>query len=138
VLFPFKHFGIHIDFDQDPSWCFRMLVSDLLSFHAVSLLTSAANDLISQRPLSNLTFRHLQRTLSMLNEKLSHPEAYKHDQILYVVGLIASIAVLFGDYTAAGMHARGLSKILRLRVGHQATEQSPAIQLAIIRSVSLV
>jgi hypothetical protein len=117
-----------------------MLVSDLLSFHAVSLLMSASDDLMSQRSLSTTTFRHLQRTLSMLNKKLSHSEAFRHDQILYVVGLIASIAVVFRDYTAAGMHARGLSKILRLRDGHrhQATQQSPAIQLAIIRSVSPV
>lgn len=132
-LCPFKLFGILIDFDQDPLWCFRLLVSQKLCFRAILLLASASNDLISRRPLSRTTYRHLQHTLPILNNRLSGADAYRDDIILYVVGILASTAILFGDYDAAKMHAAGISEIVRLRGGFSAINNNPILQLSIDR-----
>lgn len=60
------------------------------------LLNSASNDIISQQPLSSITSRHLKRTLFILNKQLSDKYAHNYDTVLYVVSLVATIAVLFG------------------------------------------
>ncbi|KAK9351077.1 hypothetical protein V1523DRAFT_417882 [Lipomyces doorenjongii] len=133
LLFPFKLFDILADFDQEPFWCFQWPVSEQLCFRAILLLTSASNDLILRRPLSNTTCRHLRSTLPILNKRLSDTDAHRHDMILYVVGILASIAILFGDYNAAKMHAAGLSEIIRLRGGFGAVNYNPLIQLSIDR-----
>ncbi|RMJ15095.1 hypothetical protein CDV36_005249 [Fusarium kuroshium] len=132
-LYPFKHFGIHIDFDEDPFMCFRLLCSEKLCFRAILLLTSASNDLVLQRPLSGTTYRHLRRVLPLLNHRLSDKDAYKNDITLYVVSILASIAVLFGDYNAARAHAVGLSEILRLRGNSRAVNDNPVIQFSMDR-----
>ncbi len=122
-----------IDFDNDPLWCFRLLISEKLCFRAILLLTSASNDLILRRPLSKATHGHLQRILPLLNSRLSVVGAHQHDLTLYVVGILASIAILFGDYKAAQMHAAGISQIIRLRGGFGAVNPNPVIQLSIDR-----
>ncbi|KAH8698534.1 hypothetical protein BGW36DRAFT_406490, partial [Talaromyces proteolyticus] len=132
-LCPFKLFGIQIDFDQDPFWCFQMLVSEKLCFHALLLLASASNDLILRRSLSKTTYRHLQNTLPILNNRLSDTNAHQYDMILYVVGILASIAIVFGDHNAAQMHAAGISEILRLRGGVAAGTRNSMIHLSIDR-----
>ncbi|RSL60407.1 hypothetical protein CEP53_005437 [Fusarium sp. AF-6] len=132
-FYPFKHFGIHIDFDEDPFMCFRLLCSEKLCFQAILLLTSASNDLVLQRPLSGTTYRHLRRVLPLLNQRLSDREAYRNDITLYVVSILASIAILFGDYSAARAHAIGLSEILRLRGGSRAVNDNPVIQFSMDR-----
>ncbi|RDW65101.1 hypothetical protein BP6252_10752 [Coleophoma cylindrospora] len=132
-LYPFKHFGILIDLDQDPLWCFRLLSSEPLCFRAILLLTSASNDLMLRRPLSNTTYRHLRRTLPILNSRLTKSDAHEHDIILYVVSILASIAILFGDYNAAKVHSAGLSEILRLRGGVGGVNSNPLMQLSIDR-----
>jgi hypothetical protein len=68
-----------------------------------------------------------------LNDRLSNTDAYKHDIILYVVSVLASIAILFGDYHAAKTHAIGLSEIIRLRGGFGASNYNPVIQFSIDR-----
>jgi hypothetical protein len=88
---------------------------------------------VLQRPLSSATYQHLRRVLPLLNLRLSEKEAYKNDITLYVVGILASIAVLFGDYHAAQTHAVGLSEIIRLRGGCVAVNDNPAIQLSMDR-----
>ncbi|KPM36274.1 hypothetical protein AK830_g10297 [Neonectria ditissima] len=132
-LYPFKHFGIQIDFEEDPLMCFRLLCSEKLCFRAILLLTSASNDLVLQRPLSGTTYRHFRRVLPLLNRRLSEKDAYENDITLYVVGILASIAVLFGDYSAAHAHAVGLSEILRLRGGSGAVNENPVIQFSMDR-----
>lgn len=111
----FKHFGIKIDIDADPMWCFRLIVSQEMCFHAILLLASASNDLASQKPLSKASYRHLQRTLPLLNQRLSDPNAYRDDMVLYVIGILASMTIFFQDYESAQVHAAGISKIMRLR-----------------------
>ncbi|UPL01653.1 hypothetical protein LCI18_012587 [Fusarium solani-melongenae] len=133
ALYPFKHFGIHIDFDEDPFMCFRLLCSEPLCFRAMLLLTSASNDLVSRQPLSRTTYRHLRRVLPLLNLRLSEEDVYNNDIAIYVVSILASIAVLFGDYNAAQTHAMGLSRILRLRGGSEAVNENPVIQFSMDR-----
>lgn len=113
--------------------CFRLLCSEPLCFRAILLLTSASNDLVSRQPLSRTTYRHLRRVLPLLNHRLSDRDAYKNDITLYVVSILASIAVLFGDYRAAQTHAMGISRILRLRGGSEAVNDNPVIQFSMDR-----
>ncbi|KAK7227994.1 hypothetical protein V2G26_000164 [Clonostachys chloroleuca] len=115
LMCSFKHFGIKIDIDADPMWCFRLIVSQEMCFHAILLLASASNDLASQKPLSKASYRHLQRTLPLLNQRLSDPNAYRDDMVLYVIGILASMTIFFQDYESAQVHAAGISKIMRLR-----------------------
>jgi hypothetical protein len=83
--------------------------------------------------MSNNTIRHLRRILPILNDRLSDTDAYKHDIILYVVSILASIAILFGEYNAAKSHSTGLSEIIRLRGGFGAIDYNPVIQFSIDR-----
>ena len=69
----------------------------------------------------------------MLNKRLSDPNAHTHDITLYVISILASIAILFGDYSAAKLHATGLSKIIHLRGGFSAVDHNPLMQLSIDR-----
>lgn len=96
------------------------MVSEELCFRAIVLLTSASNDLVLRRTLSNTTRSHLQNILPMLNDRLSQADAHQHDLVLYVVGILASTAVLFGNYSSARLHAAGISEIMRLRRGQGA------------------
>jgi hypothetical protein len=99
------------------------------------LLASASNDLISRRPLSNTTRRHLQRTLCILNDRVSNAaaDAQVHEVVLYVVGILASVSVIFGDYNAAKIHAAGISEIIRLRGGLRSIGHRPVIQISLDR-----
>jgi hypothetical protein len=71
----------------------------------------------------------------ILNDRLSDKYAYRHDMILYVVGTLALIAIISGEYEAAKTHATGLSEILRLRGGFGEVDYNPVIQFSIDRYV---
>lgn len=45
-----------------------------------------------------------------LNNRLSAADAPKSDTLLYVAGILGSIAALFGDYSAARTHGLGISR----------------------------
>lgn len=114
--------------------CFKALVSDDMCFHAILLMASASDDLMSRRRLSDASRHHLQRTLPLLNSRLSNANAYKDDLVLYVVGLLAATTVLFGDHRAASVHSAGISRIMRLRREFGGGDGfSPTIRLSIGR-----
>ncbi|KAH8886447.1 hypothetical protein GQ53DRAFT_750700 [Thozetella sp. PMI_491] len=132
-LNPFSHFYISVDFGQEPMICFRMLCDEPLSFHATLLLASASDDMISHKPLSSTSYYHLKHTLPVLNMLLSDAKAQKDDVIIYAVSILASVAVLFGDYDAAASHAAGLSQLIRLRGGFRALDANPLVQVSLDR-----
>lgn len=74
----------------------------------------------------------------MLNRRLSDTDTHKLDILLYVVGILASIAVLFDDYDSAQMHAAGLSEIMRLRNKPGAINYNPVMELSVDRYMLLV
>jgi len=88
-----------------------------------------------RRPLSNTSAGHFRSILQILNQRLSEADAHEQDILPYVVSILASIAILFGDYNAAKTHAKGLSDIIRLRGGPQSFSHIPVIQLSIDRYV---
>lgn len=132
-LYPFHRHGISVFFDHDASWCFRLLVSEKLCFRAMVLLVAASNDLACQHPPSSTTSHHLQHTLEAFRSHLSDDQSYTDDAVLYVAGILASVAVLFGQYTEASIHAAGIADMLRLRGRNGAVRYSPHIQLSIDR-----
>ncbi|KAH6655158.1 hypothetical protein BKA67DRAFT_559633 [Truncatella angustata] len=133
ILYPFNYFGILIDFHMDTSWCFRTLCSEQLYLRAILLLSSASNDLVLQQPLSTTTYTFLRYTIPVLNNRLSDKDEFKHDLVLYVVSILASIAILFGDFNAAKLHATGLSEVIRLRGGFGEVDYNPLIQFSVDR-----
>lgn len=92
-----------------------MLLQDQLFFRAWDVMMSSSNDLIYGPNLSNWSRRKLQELLPLLNQRLSQPNSHMEGIVLYVVGLLASMAVLFKDFASASLHAKGISEILRLR-----------------------
>lgn len=134
-MFPFRAFGIHIDMGFDPTWCPQLLASDHLMLQAVLLLVSASEDLLTRHCLSGYTRRHLQRTLPLLNGRLSDTSDDERDMVLYVVSVLASTAIAFGDFASAEAHASGISSILTTKAGLFNVNRNPALQLAIDRYV---
>jgi hypothetical protein len=124
---------MQVDLGFDPLWCPRLLASDELMLQAVLLLVHASEDLVIHRCLSNSTRRQLQHLLPLLNCRLSNPSDYQQDMILYVVSILASVAVSFGDYASAEAHAAGIANILQLRGGLTSITSNPGMQLAIDR-----
>ncbi|CAH0037058.1 unnamed protein product [Clonostachys rhizophaga] len=135
---PFELFNLFIDFGQDPFQCFRALTGDMLCFRATLLLTSACEDLIIQRPLSGGTLTHLRLLLPILHSRLSDAASHQTDLILFAVGIMVSIAVLFGDQTAMAAHAVGLRQIIHLRGGFRALDHNHMVQFSLDRQVSHV
>jgi hypothetical protein len=133
AICPFELFHIGIDFGLDQLVCFRWLCFQKLSFHATVLLAYASEDLIFEQQLSSTASYHLSRALTFLNMQLSEKNAFQQDVIIYVVSILASVAILFGDHVAAATHAAGLRRIIRLRGGMRALDNNPLVQFSIDR-----
>lgn len=134
-LCPYRYFGIHIDPGLDLTSCFRAFVSDTMCFHAILLLASASNDLILNRPLSRTSCGHLHQTLPLLNQRLSHPNAPYDDAIVYAIGVLASVNMLFGHHEAALAHSKGLSHIFKIREGGSSRQTMSSMRFSIDRYV---
>ncbi|KAH8881164.1 hypothetical protein GQ53DRAFT_519240 [Thozetella sp. PMI_491] len=130
---PFKHFQISIDSEQDRLGCFQLLCLDTMSLYATLLSTSASEDLASNRPLSNVTRGHLRHTLGMLGSRLHNADVQQHDQLIYVISILALVAILFDDQAAVAVHSAGLRRIIALRGGFRALGYSPMLQISLDR-----
>jgi hypothetical protein len=114
-VFPFKLFGIKVDVHTDDLWLSATLTQDELFFRTVDLMMASSNDLIYGCGLTNRARRKMTELLPMLNQRLAQPDSHQEGVVLYVVGILASLATLFGDYASASVHAKGVSRILQLR-----------------------
>lgn len=114
-MFPFKLFNIKVDVHTDDLWLSGTLTQDELFFRAMDLMVASSNDLIYGCGLTNRARRKMTELLPMLNQRLAQPDSHKEGISLYVVGILASMATLFGDYASASVHAKGISRIIQLR-----------------------
>ncbi|KAH8660013.1 hypothetical protein BX600DRAFT_53059 [Xylariales sp. PMI_506] len=130
---PFDLFEVMIEWGQSPMFCFKLLSSEVLCFHTTLLLTAAADDLVARRPLSATAYRHLRRALPILNERLADPHAFDYDFVFYAISILASVALVFGEYAAAAAHAAGMRQIIRLRGGIRALDYNPLAQMSLDR-----
>ncbi|KXJ86023.1 hypothetical protein Micbo1qcDRAFT_168844, partial [Microdochium bolleyi] len=115
MLYPFDHFGMVIDFDTHPAHCDELLFADSLSRHGILVMTSASRDLLLRQPLSTSTRAYVRRMIRRLNAQLSLPDAHRDDMVLYVISILACVAVMFHEYDAARAHSEGIRAILRMR-----------------------
>jgi hypothetical protein len=102
-------------------------------YRAMDLMVSSSNDLIYGCGVTNRTRRKLAGLLPMLNRRLVQPDGQQGRMTLYVVGILASIATLFADYTSASVHAKGISEIIRLRGSSKADRTDLMLGLVLDR-----
>ena len=109
------------------------LCCDDAFFHSVLLTISAVDDYVLQRPPAQITYHHLRRTLSLLNQRLSEKDAHLADSTVYIILTLALMAGVFGDYAAASTHIAGLQQIVRLRGGVKHLRLNPKLHFKLDR-----
>lgn len=132
VVFPFKLFDIQVDVQADRTWLAGLLASDELFFRATIVMASVSDDLVAGRKTSSQTQRRLQYLLPLLNKRLAFRSSPWDTVALFVIGILASVATLCGDYASAAMHSKGIDEILRLR-GRNLRAQDMMLSLALER-----
>ena len=103
--------------------------------HACILTASSFDDFLSKRPATPITYRHLHRSLALLNDNLSERDAHLSDANVAIVRILALTAQLFGDHAAAASHLSGLMKIIELRGGVQYLRCNPKLYSKIDRYI---
>ena len=129
-IYPLK---LCIELDEPTSDFFQWLLRDVAFLHSVLLATCAFDDISKGQPLAKATRFHLQRTLSLLNKKLSEREACCNDLTIYIVITLALMASLFGEHAAAETHLAGLHQIIELAGGLGKLRQKPKLHFTIDR-----
>ncbi|KAI9170777.1 Protein of unknown function DUF3468 [Paramyrothecium foliicola] len=85
------------------------LVAGILFFN------SFMHDLGRQTPMTSLTRLYLDKTLGLVNKKLTEGNAHLQDSTIQAIFLLAISAGSTGDVNALEAHMSGLQKIFRLR-----------------------
>jgi hypothetical protein len=108
-----------VAFRNDSKAYIAWLFEDTAFLHSVLLSTSALHDFRRCRPLSKTTLYHLKRALACLNAKLTDTHGYLTEPTTWIIQTLATLAVLFGDCSAAATHMAGLKRIVALLGGEQ-------------------
>jgi hypothetical protein len=104
------------------------------AFLTSSLLTaSAINDHVMQQPPSILTIKHLRDALKYLNSQISQLNARNFFSVMFTVITLGNMAAMFGDYSAASMHIRGLERIVSMQGGKEYLRDFPKFHFKINR-----
>ncbi|KAK3197635.1 hypothetical protein GRF29_216g799822 [Pseudopithomyces chartarum] len=107
-----------VDFDCLESASFDWLFKDAAFLHSVLCTSYAMSDILYPQwngTPSPKTLLHLRKTLSLLQQKMSNPNAHQDESVLVVVQNLALLSAVFGDWVAAATHFKGLQKIIELR-----------------------
>ncbi|KAF2441897.1 hypothetical protein P171DRAFT_418755 [Karstenula rhodostoma CBS 690.94] len=108
-----------IDFTLWDNACFEWLQSDIAFLQSV--LTSAAmvddTNRLSKKQPGNKMWHHLNRTMNILNSRLSNEVTHVQDSTLNVVLTLSILACAMGDHAAVRAHLSGLYRIVQLRGG---------------------
>ncbi|CAH0023355.1 unnamed protein product [Clonostachys rhizophaga] len=114
LLYP-RELGI--DYERSRSSWFVWLSYDLGFFQSVLLSASAMVDYKTRKPFSNVTHQHLQKTISLLNERLSDNILARNDATISIVLNLTRLADYSGDEEAKQTHIGGLQRLVHLRGG---------------------
>jgi len=93
---------------EDPAFLHSLLTT--------SALMAQSDSLVSAQPVGLMWF-HLQRTISLLNSRLSNKSAHFMDSTLNVILTLAVLASIIGHREALRAHLSGLRKVVDLRGG---------------------
>jgi hypothetical protein len=124
-----------VDFSAIETQSFEWLFYDASFLNALLLLGSTLNDFnLYNRPQPSIkTYRYLQKTILLLNDKLGKQDAHISDSTLYVVITLAMLGAVFGDWRAVSAHIAGLRKIVDLKGGMMYLEQRPKLHFKLDR-----
>ncbi|CAG9981904.1 unnamed protein product [Clonostachys byssicola] len=114
LLYP-RELGI--DYERSRSSWFVWLSYDLGFFQSVLLSASAMVDYKTKKPFSNATHQHLQKTIGLLNERLSDDNLARSDATISIVLNLTRLADYSGDEEAKRTHIGGLQRLVHLRGG---------------------
>ncbi|CAG9953625.1 unnamed protein product [Clonostachys rosea f. rosea IK726] len=114
LLYP-QELGVDHEYSRS-SW-FVWLSYDLGFFQSVLLSASAMVDYKTRKPFSNATHQHLQKTIGLLNERLSDDILARSDATISIVLNLTRLADYSGDEEAKRTHISGLQRLVHLRGG---------------------
>jgi hypothetical protein len=113
-------------------WC-DFLFSDALYLHTVLFATSLIRDVSAGRKNSVVTYSHMRKSITMLNQRLSDESLALMDSTMGVVIILAMMADLHGDQKATLAHGEGLQKMVKLRGGLLKFHSNRELQTKIYR-----
>lgn len=133
----------HVSFHQGPyaaasQWA-ELLSSDAAYLNAVIYAHQFYHDLVAGRkpkdiePSRSVAYRHLSRSLHLLQEKLSDEHARLSDSTLKVILTLAGHSARLGQHEMVTRHIRGVRKIVDLRGGVADFRGNPKLLLEIFR-----
>ncbi|KAF2996738.1 hypothetical protein E8E13_006272 [Curvularia kusanoi] len=107
-----------VELDCLESSSFSWIFTDTAYMHSVLSTSYAIDDFRSPQwsgKPSPKTMFHLQEAISMLRVKMKTESVHEDETILRVIMNLALLAAVFGDWSAAAAHFKGLQKIVQLR-----------------------
>ena len=108
---------LHFD-DMEETDARFLIIQDAPFNQAMKLAISAFNDLSQQTGVSTRTHSHHQKTVSLLNARISGaPEHFLIDTTIYIINTLAVIAVWTGRHAEIAAHVAALKHIIRRRGG---------------------
>ncbi|KAK7750566.1 hypothetical protein SLS62_007542 [Diatrype stigma] len=119
----------------DQVTCQWLFQNDLTFVHAIMSVISVFKD-PRRGSWSPSTHFHLQRTIRHLNEELSRGTAVslRRSSTIYIVGLLAVVAAILGNYAELGVHLSGLQQIVQLCGGRDFLHSMPGLHFELERS----
>ena len=105
-----------IDFDSYKYDHTPWLATDDAFFHCSLFGQAALRDFVSRSTKSsNIANYHLQRTLSLLNQRLKDTNSYLMDSTIFIIMTLTFMSSVAGNEVAVEAHMQGLSQIIDLR-----------------------
>lgn len=94
--------------------------------HAIVLFVSAYKAYIQQRQMSVGSYKHHRATLASLIARLSTvPGHYLIDSTIYIINVLATIALWLGRHDELATHVLALKQIVSLRGGWASLQGEP-------------
>jgi hypothetical protein len=92
-------------------------------------------DYKTRKPFSNATHQHLQKTIGLLNERLSDDVLARSDATISIVLNLTRLADYSGDEEAKRTHISGLQRLVHLRGGLYAFRSNNKMWIKLSRYV---
>jgi hypothetical protein len=109
-----------VDFDLIERTPFEWVFSDAAFVHSILCTSFAFNDFNNPQwngQLGSNTLLHLRQTLSQLQLRMSHAQAYQDEALLNAILNLVMLSAGWTDADAACAHFAGLQQIVQLRGG---------------------
>ncbi|KAM7200333.1 hypothetical protein V8F20_005310 [Naviculisporaceae sp. PSN 640] len=109
--------GMGIDFDLSNRLWYQWLVKDATYTHPLLFCISASYSILQHRPLEKTALYHLDKTITVLNQRLSDPRLALQNSTTCMVATLALAFSSLGEHATARVHMNGLLQMARLLGG---------------------